>query len=113
MAPRPPAAAKRFTLRSALRTPEQNPYFSARLTRIRCVERLPAPKDSSGLSVYNRSFHGQARATADPPLRRSVGVRLRHVLLRISTAPGDPFPHSRSGRIEGRGGLVPLRLHVR
>src|SRR5688572_19209460 len=31
IAPRPPPAAKRFTLRSAMRTPEQKPYFSARL----------------------------------------------------------------------------------
>src|SRR6185436_16192672 len=32
MAPRPPPAAKRFTFRSAIRTPEQNPYFAARFT---------------------------------------------------------------------------------
>src|SRR5687768_14243273 len=39
IAPRPPAAAKRFTFRSAIRTPEQNPYFAARLTFIGGAQR--------------------------------------------------------------------------
>src|SRR5258708_28841911 len=39
MAPRPPPAAKRFTFRSAMRTPEQKPYLAARLTFIGAWER--------------------------------------------------------------------------
>src|SRR5438132_14010753 len=116
MAPRPPAAAKRLTLRSAMRTPEQNPYFSARLTLI-C--RLNASYDRNILKAVrgprgaDTMPHDRARATAYPPLRRSVAVRLRHLLLGVSTAAGDPFSHPRSGRIEGPGGMVSLRLHVR
>ena len=37
MAPRPPPWANFFTLRSAMRTPAQKPYFSARLMRTKAV----------------------------------------------------------------------------
>src|SRR6266705_1619939 len=42
MAPRPPPAAKRFTFRSAMRTPEQKPYLAARLMTTRLVTPCPA-----------------------------------------------------------------------
>src|SRR6266498_3351715 len=47
IAPRPPPAAKRFTLRSAIRTPEQNPYLAARFTIIDRPQRDVSRKDSS------------------------------------------------------------------
>jgi len=42
IAPRPPFAANRFTFRSAIRTPEQNPYFAALLTFIGTRNATPA-----------------------------------------------------------------------
>src|SRR6059058_310197 len=46
MAPRPPPEAKRFTFRSAMRTPEQKPYFAARFTFIDRTERIEQRKHS-------------------------------------------------------------------
>src|SRR5207244_12031507 len=106
IAPRPPPAANRFTLRSAIRTPEQKPYFSARLTFIVALNAFDARKilavggwrlasgadrQTPNASRYNPHPHGRKRTALHPSLRRTLGLCLRHLFLRVSASPGHPI----------------------
>src|SRR5215212_6528217 len=107
IAPRPPPAAKRFTFRSAMRTPEQNPYFAARFTFIGCRNIV--------LAAYNPRSLATSRigAPLHSPLRRALAVSVRDLLLRVSAPAGHPAAHPRARRDKGRRGRVPDGVHAR
>src|SRR5437773_7117106 len=72
IAPRPPPAANRFTLRSAIRTPEQKPYFSARLTFI------AGPNVLSAENILNRgswlAVRGSRTANREPRTTATIPI---------------------------------------
>src|SRR5262249_38673264 len=140
IAPRPPPAAKRLTLRSAMRTPEQKPYLAARLMIIVAVNafwrgnilfagRPPLAAGRGNISADGQrrraapfgqriqsALHARRRpiprAPAHTALRDAVDVRVRHVLLRVSAPAGHSAAHPRTRWIEGRGWMVSDCLHA-
>src|SRR5437016_8831107 len=111
MAPRPPAAAKRFTFRSAMRTPEQKPYLAARLMIIRSGQRRSAREHSRFVELQS-ALHGRPRTVVHPPLRDAVGVRVHHLFLGVPAPSRHSPAHQGPRRIDGRGGMVSDRLHA-
>src|SRR5205814_260407 len=130
MAPRPPPAAKRFTLRSAMRTPEQKPYFCARLMIISGPNAIrrenilgsllvvggsssrPPGRQPTTNNQLQSALHVRPRALVHPPLRDAVDIRIHHLLLGFSAPSGHPAAHPGARRVEGRGRMVSDRLHT-
>src|SRR2546430_525622 len=85
IAPRPPPAAKRFTFRSAMRTPEQKPYLAARLTFIPSANALRAG------NILPNPLLGRDEADVDDAPPHGVGSATR--LVKTHLRPSRKHDH--------------------